>query len=55
LSRREPSGVAYCDICNPFQYATSIMGDPAPRAAHVKDVTDLFAATPTVRCLQCHS
>src|SRR5262245_22651270 len=37
-------GVAYCDICNPFQYATSIMGDPAQRAAHVKDVTDLFAA-----------
>ena len=21
-------GVAYCQICNPFQYATSIMGDP---------------------------
>jgi phospholipase C len=37
-------GVAYCDICNPFQYATAIMGDPAQRAAHVKDVTDLFAA-----------
>ena len=37
-------GVAYCQICNPFQYATSIMGDPAQRAAHMKDVTDLFAA-----------
>jgi phospholipase C len=37
-------GVAYCDICNPFQYATSIMGDPAQRAAHIKDVTDLHAA-----------
>jgi phospholipase C len=32
----------YCDICNPFQYATSIMGDPAQRAAHIKDATDFF-------------
>jgi phospholipase C len=37
-------GVAYCQICNPFQYATSIMGNPAQRTAHIKDVTDLFAA-----------
>jgi phospholipase C len=37
-------GVAYCQICNPFQYATSTMGDPVQRAAHMKDVTDLFAA-----------
>jgi phospholipase C len=36
-------GVAYCQICNPFQYATSIMGDPAQRAAHVKDTVDLLA------------
>ncbi len=33
----------YCDICNPFQYQTSIMGDPASRAAHLKDTQDLFA------------
>jgi len=32
----------YCDICNPFQYATSIMGDPAQRKAHIKDVIDFF-------------
>ncbi|MGZ4963343.1 MAG: alkaline phosphatase family protein [Limisphaerales bacterium] len=32
----------YCDICNPFQYAASIMGDPAQRAAHIKDATDFF-------------
>jgi phospholipase C len=32
----------YCDICNPFQYATSIMGDPAQREAHIKDVIDFF-------------
>jgi len=32
----------YCDICNPFQYATSIMGDAAQRQAHIKDVSDFF-------------
>jgi phospholipase C len=36
-------GVAYCQICNPFQYATSIMGNPAQRAAHIKDTIDLLA------------
>jgi phospholipase C len=36
-------GVAYCQICNPFQYAKSIMGDPAQRAAHIKDTQDLLA------------
>ena len=37
-------GVAYCQICNPFQYATSIMADPTVRAAHVKDTADLITA-----------
>ena len=32
----------YCDICNPFQYAASIMGDPAQRQEHIKDVIDFF-------------
>ncbi len=32
----------YCDICNPFQYAASIMGNPAQRKAHIKDATDFF-------------
>jgi phospholipase C len=36
-------GVAYCQICNPFQYAASIMGVPAQRAAHIKDTVDLLA------------
>jgi phospholipase C len=36
--------VNYCDICNPFSYATSIMGDPAQRAAHIKDATDFLNA-----------
>jgi phospholipase C len=37
-------GAAYCQICNPFQYAKSIMGDPAQRAAHIKDVADLIVS-----------
>jgi phospholipase C len=37
-------GDFYCDICNPFQYAKSIMGDPAQRQAHIKDATDFFDA-----------
>ena len=36
-------GVAYCQICNPFQYSASIMGNPAQRAAHIKDTVDLLA------------
>ncbi|HEX4406602.1 MAG TPA: alkaline phosphatase family protein, partial [Polyangia bacterium] len=32
----------YCDICNPFQYSTSIMGNAAVRTAHIKDTTDLY-------------
>ena len=37
-------GVAYCQICNPFQYATSIMADPTTRSAHIKDTADLITA-----------
>jgi phospholipase C len=32
----------YCNICNPFQYESSIMANPAQRAAHLKDTTDLY-------------
>jgi len=35
-------GAYYCDICNPFGYASSIMGNPAQRKAHIKDATDFF-------------
>ncbi len=35
-------GVAYCQICNPFQYSSSIMGNAAQRAAHIKDTADLL-------------
>jgi phospholipase C len=37
-------GAAYCNICNFESYATAIMGDPAQRAAHIKDATDFFNA-----------
>ena len=33
----------YCNICNPFQYDTSIMADAAVRAAHIQDTTNLYA------------
>lgn len=32
----------YCDICNPFSYATSIMGNPQQRSEHIKDAIDFF-------------
>jgi phospholipase C len=38
------AAVNYCDICNPFGYASSIMGVPAQRTAHIKDATDFFSA-----------
>jgi acid phosphatase len=37
-------GGNYCDICNPFSYATSIMGNPNQRSAHIKDAIDFFNA-----------
>lgn len=36
-------GAAYCQICNPFSFTTSIMTDPAQRAEHLKDTADLFS------------
>ena len=37
-------GQTYCNICNFESYASSIMGNPTQRAAHIKDATDFFAA-----------
>src|SRR5215831_4834950 len=37
-------GNFYCQICNPFQYAASIMGVEAQRTTHIKDATDFFDA-----------
>jgi len=33
----------YCNICNPFQYDTSIMADAAIRTAHIQDTLNLYA------------
>jgi phospholipase C len=32
----------YCNICNPFQYDTSIMANAAIRAAHIQDTANLY-------------
>jgi phospholipase C len=34
----------YCDICNFFQYSTSIMTNDAVRTEHLKDTIDLYSA-----------
>ncbi len=33
----------YCNICNPFQYDTSIMTNAAVRTAHIQDTENLYA------------
>jgi phospholipase C len=33
----------YCNICNPFQYDTSIMANAAIRTAHIQDTSNLYA------------
>ena len=33
----------YCNICNPFQYDTSIMSHPAQVAAHIQDTVNLYS------------
>ena len=38
-----PSADEYCNICNPFQYDTSIMSNPAEVAAHIQDSVNLYA------------
>jgi len=32
----------YCNICNPFQYDTSIMANAAVRTAHIQDFSNLY-------------
>ena len=40
-------GRAYCDMCNFASYTSSIMGSPAQRSQHIKDITDFFTAVMT--------
>jgi phospholipase C len=35
-------GTGYCQICNPFEYQTQVMADPAVRTAHIKDTVDMY-------------
>jgi phospholipase C len=37
----------YCNICNFFQYSSSIMTNPAVRTAHLKDTVDLYMTQAT--------
>jgi phospholipase C len=42
----DPAGVnpydRYCTICNPFQYASDIMTNPAQIEAHIQDTSNLY-------------
>jgi phospholipase C len=38
-----PAADEYCNICNPFQYDTSIMADSRVRHEHIQDTVDLYA------------
>jgi len=38
-----PTADEYCNICNPFQYDTSIMSHPDQVAAHIQDSSNLYA------------
>jgi phospholipase C len=38
-----PAGQEYCNICNPFQYDTTVMANPAQVAAHIQDTVNLYA------------
>jgi acid phosphatase len=35
-------GAGYCQICNPFEFQTSIMADVAARTEHLKDTVDMY-------------
>jgi len=44
LYNRAVQGLSgYCQICNPFEYQTSVMADPAERSEHIKDTVDMYA------------
>jgi phospholipase C len=46
LYQTDPTGAnpynRYCNICNPFQYASDVMTSPTEREAHVQDTTTLY-------------
>jgi phospholipase C len=38
-----PNADEYCNICNPFQYDTATMSNPAQVKEHIQDVLDLYS------------
>ena len=36
-------GSGYCQICNPFEYQTSVMATTESRAQHIQDTVDMYA------------
>ena len=48
LGTAGPKADEYCNICNPFQYDTSIMSNPAQVAAHIQDIVNLYAASSAI-------
>jgi phospholipase C len=38
-----PKADEYCNICNPFQYDTAIMSNPAQVKEHIQDVVNLYS------------
>jgi phospholipase C len=43
-----PTADEYCNICNPFQYDTSIMSNPAQLGAHIQDSVALYGGNGVV-------
>jgi phospholipase C len=43
-----PTADEYCNICNPFQFDTSIMSNPAQVAAHIQDSVNLYGGNGVV-------
>jgi phospholipase C len=37
-----PNADEYCNICNPFQYDTDVMGNASVRKAHIQDTLNLY-------------
>jgi phospholipase C len=42
LGQKITASDEYCNICNPFQYDTSIMANPKIRNAHIQDTANLY-------------
>jgi phospholipase C len=41
-NRAVAGGGGYCQICNPFEYQTSVMASPASVSQHIKDTVDMY-------------